>query len=64
MEIIYQPDDRVKCSGLTAARAYYQRDVRHEDNWPIGSVQPVRLYLSASAAELRREPVQEERSCH
>ena len=45
---------------LEVRRAYYQHDVRQEDKWPIGSVQPVRLYLCASTSGMQREPVAEE----
>lgn len=45
---------------LEVRKSYYRHEVRHEENWPIASVQPVRLFLCASSLELRREPVEEE----
>ena len=50
-------DPRVR---LEIRRSFYQHDVRQEENWPIKSVQPARLYLCASTSGLQREPVEEE----
>jgi predicted acyl esterase len=45
---------------LEVRKSYYRHEVRREDNWPIASVRPVRLFLCASTLELRREPIEEE----
>ncbi len=45
---------------LEVRRAWYQQDVREEDNWPIACVQPMRLYLCARTSGMRREPVEQE----
>jgi predicted acyl esterase len=47
---------------LEVRKSYYRQEVRCEDNWPIASVQPVRLFLCASTSELQQEPVEEESS--
>jgi putative CocE/NonD family hydrolase len=44
---------------LEIRRSFYQFDVRQENNWPISSVQPLRLYLCARTSRLQREPVGE-----
>ena len=47
---------------LEIRRSYYQQDVRHEDNWPVATVRPERLYLYARTSGLEQEPVEEESS--
>jgi uncharacterized protein len=45
---------------LEVRKAYYRHEVRHEDTWPIGSVQPMALYLCARTSGMQREPVEPE----
>ena len=45
---------------LEIRRSFYQHDVRHENNWPIASVRPLRLYLCGNTSGLQRELVEEE----
>ncbi len=45
---------------LEVRKSYYQHDVRHEETWPLASVQPVPLYLCAGTARLQRDPVEQE----
>jgi predicted acyl esterase len=45
---------------LEIRKGYYRQEVRHEDHWPIRSVQPMRLYLCARTSGLQPEPVESE----
>jgi uncharacterized protein len=45
---------------LEVRRSYYRHDVRHEESWPIASVQSMLLYLCASTFGLQREPMEKE----
>jgi predicted acyl esterase len=45
---------------LEVRKAYYRQAVRHEDHWPVTSVQPVHLYFCARTSGLQPEPVESE----
>jgi uncharacterized protein len=42
---------------LEVRKAFYQQDVRHEERWPLPSVEPLPLYLCAHTGRLQAEPV-------
>jgi predicted acyl esterase len=54
--------ERVPRVRLEVRKGYYAQEVRAEESWPPGSVQPVPLYLCAETARLKREPVAFENS--
>jgi len=49
--------ERVPQVRLEVRKAYYQQTVRHEESWPLASIQPTRLYLDAGAGAMQRMPV-------
>ncbi len=48
---------RVPRVRLEIRKAYYRQDVRHEEGWPLPSVEPLPLYLCALTGRLQSEPV-------
>jgi len=52
--------DQVPTVRLEVRNAYYQQEVRSEQNWPLASVQPALLYLCANTGSLQEEPVASE----
>ncbi len=42
---------------LEVRKAFYRQDVRHEQCWPLPSVEPLPLYLCANTGRLQAEPV-------
>ena len=49
--------ERVPRVRLEIRKAYYRQDVRHDESWPLPSVEPLPLYLCAPTGRLQREPV-------
>jgi putative CocE/NonD family hydrolase len=49
--------DQVPKVRLEVRKAFYQHEVRSEENWPLASVQPTPFYLCASTGTLQTERV-------
>jgi len=52
--------DRVPMVRLEVRKAFYQQEVRNEQNWPLPSVHPAPLYICANTGSLQTEPVSSE----
>jgi predicted acyl esterase len=52
--------EQVKKVRLEVRKAFYQHEVRPEENWPLASVQPTPFYLCATTGTLRTERVDTE----
>jgi len=52
--------DQVPTVRLEIRKAFYQQEVRSEQNWPLATVLPTPLYLCANTRSLQREAVASE----
>jgi putative CocE/NonD family hydrolase len=52
--------DQVPQVRLEVRKAFYQQEVRPGQSWPLSSVHPAPLYLSAGTGDLQKEPVASE----